>query len=262
MAVRWDSPFVLASAGTLAVHLIALTIGDALVVTHPPQPLVEPPQIELIDVELPPPPPPPAPAAVPPPPAPAPPVAVEPPRAAPPVHAVHAEPPPAAEPPPSPAPAAPAAEPGGDPVVHIDNLAPAARGVPVAVGKPSADHVGGGGSGGGAGSGAGSGDGPPPVSVATLKTPARAIGAYANDYSKDYPAEARTLGIEGSLRVRLVVDVTGKVTARRLLGHLGHGLDELALAHAAEIQFEPARDTNDQPVVSVVIWTFTFNLPK
>ena len=47
-----------------------------------------------------------------------------------------------------------------------------------------------------------------------------------------------------------------------LLNRLGHGLDELALKRAAEIEFEPARDTDDRPVTSVVVWTFTMTLPK
>ena len=47
-----------------------------------------------------------------------------------------------------------------------------------------------------------------------------------------------------------------------LLNKLGHGLDELALARARQIEFEPARDTDDHPVTSVVVWTFNMTLPK
>jgi protein TonB len=82
------------------------------------------------------------------------------------------------------------------------------------------------------------------------------------DAGKDYPSEARALGIEGAIRVRLVVDERGKVKSQMLLNRLGHGLDELALKRAAEIEFEPARDTDDRPVTSVVVWTFTMTLPK
>jgi TonB family protein len=63
--------------------------------------------------------------------------------------------------------------------------------------------------------------------------------------------------------VRLVVDATGKVAQAKLLGKgLGHGLDELALARARAIEFVPAKDSDDQPVASVVVWTFTFTLPS
>lgn len=80
------------------------------------------------------------------------------------------------------------------------------------------------------------------------------------DAGKDYPAEARALGIEGAIRVRLIVDEQGKVTACAPINKLGHGLDELALRRAAEIEFEPAIDTDDKPVASAVVWTFDFRL--
>ncbi len=62
--------------------------------------------------------------------------------------------------------------------------------------------------------------------------------------------------------MRLVVDDTGKVRSAVLLNKLGHGLDELAMRKAKEIQFEPARDTDDKAVTSVVVWTFNMTLPK
>ncbi|HZJ64107.1 MAG TPA: hypothetical protein VFD36_11365, partial [Kofleriaceae bacterium] len=68
--MRWDSPFVLAAAGTLAIHVILVTTGDAIVVTHPPDRWVEPPHVELVEVEVPPVVAPPPPPVVPPEPAP------------------------------------------------------------------------------------------------------------------------------------------------------------------------------------------------
>jgi TonB family protein len=259
--VRWDSPFVLATAGTLAIHLIAVTAGDAMVVTHPPTARVAPPHVELVDIEPPPvlsPPPPPKPTA---------PVPVDDVKPAP--------RPQVARTPPSQIRSAPTPEPtntdvpvpsGGDEVVHMDDIAPGATGVGVAVGKRSTGHIGRGGSGGGtgAGSGAGSGDeAPKPVSVATIKTGAQPKGGYDYfDAGKDYPPEARTLGIEGDIRVRLVVDEHGNVKSHVLLNQLGHGLDELAMKRAAELEFDPAKDTDDHPVTSVVVWTFHMTLPK
>jgi TonB family protein len=79
---------------------------------------------------------------------------------------------------------------------------------------------------------------------------------------KDYPAAARALGIEGTIRVRLVVDEHGKVRSSVLLTKLGHGLDELALKRAAEIEFEPAIDTDGKPVAAPILWTFHVVLPK
>jgi TonB family protein len=148
----------------------------------------------------------------------------------------------------------------------MDDIAPAATGVGVAVGKRSTGRIGRGGAGGGTGVGSGSGSAEElarPVSVATIKT--RALPKGDNDYfsaGKDYPPEAKALGIEGDIRVRLVVDDQGKVKSRVLLNKLGHGLDELALNRAAAIEFEPAKDTDDKPVTSVVVWTFHMTLPK
>jgi len=263
--VRWDSPFVLTVAGTLAIHLIVLTAGDALVVTHPPHPLVPAPHVELVEIELPPelqepPPPPPAAAAQPAPvepevkPAPRPQVA----RTMPAPARSTAEPPPSKTDVPVPS--------GGDEVVQMEDIAPGATGVAVARGKPSTGHIGRGGSGGGTGAGSGSGTGDElarPVSIATIKTAARPKRDYQYlGVGKDYPAEATALGIEGDIRVKLIVDDRGTVKSRVLLNKLGHGLDALALQHASELEFEPARDTDDKPVTSVVVWTFHMNLPR
>ena len=261
--MRWDSPFVLATAGTLAIHLILVVFADAMVVLHPLHPDPPPPKVELFDIKIEPPPPPPPPEAPVPQPAPvetARPIPVT--RAPAVVQKIAAiQPaPPAIEP--ATAPAEPAA--GGEAVLTLDNVAPGAVGVPVAHGKRTTT-AGRGGSGGGlgAGTGSGSGSGEAPVSVATIKTRALPKGDFSYyDLGKDYPAEAKQLGIEGDLRVRLVVDEHGKVIGKALLNHLGHGLDELALARAGAIDFTPAVDTQDRPVTSVVVWTFHMTLPK
>lgn len=254
---------MLATAGTLAIHLIIAVAGDAIVVTHPYVPEKDPPHVELVDVQLPePPPPPPLPATKEPEAPVAPKIVHTMPRAI-------TQPPPVASetPPPKSDTPPPPIEPGGGPVVAMDSLGPDATGhVPVAVGKLSQGHLGRGGSatGTGGGSGSGAGDAPAPVSVATIKTRALPRGDYGYiDASHDYPPEAKQLGIEGPVRVRLVVDDRGQVTRATLLPPgLGHGLDELALRKARDIQFEPARDTEDHPVTSVVVWTFNMTLPK
>jgi protein TonB len=263
--VRLDSPAVLAVAGTLAIHLLLAVAGDALVVLNPPSTYVPPPKVELVDIE--------PPAVVKPPP---PPVQKEPepevkeapkpvaPRAVQKVVTRHsAPPPPTNEPPPPPTETPPS---GGAPVATMEGVAPSATGVPVAVGKRTSERVGRGGTGTGTGAGSGAGSAtelPKPVSVATIKTRALPKGDFSYfDASKDYPPEARSLGIEGVIRVRLVVDANGKVISSVLLNRLGHGLDELALERAKKIEFDPAKDTDDKAVSSVVVWTFNMTLPK
>ena len=148
-------------------------------------------------------------------------------------------------------------------MISEPDLAPAATGVGVAVGARTTGHVGRGGHGGGTGAGTGTGSAAgAPMSVATIKQRALPRGDYSYQEAKDYPEEAKQLGIEGKIRVKLVVDEHGAVTSAVLLNRLGHGLDELALRRANAIVFDPARDTDDHPVTSVVVWTFDMTLPK
>lgn len=262
--MRWDSPILLVIAGTLAIHTILLVSLDALAITHPSRKRERAPRIGLVEIKLDKPPIL-KPAAAP----------VQARNDSPPIKQDTSKPRPRAirEPqarqvvtPPTevlPTSQVPA---GGDPTISMPDIAPSATGVGVAVGKRNTGHIGRGGSGGGTGSGVGSGsaEAPPiPVSIATIKT--RALPKGDNSYfdaGKDYPAEARQLGIEGPIRVRLVVDDKGKVKAAVLLNRLGHGLDELALERSKRIEFEPAKDTDDKPVSSVVVWTFNMTLPK
>jgi len=262
--VRLDSPVVLATAGTLAIHLLLAVAGDAIVVLNPVRPYHPPPVVELVDID-------PPEVKAPPPPIEKAPELKQPTEPEPVVQKVvrhSAPPPPTNEPPPPPETPPPTSTPateGGAPVAQMEGIAPSATGVPVAYGKPH-DRVGRGGTGTGtgAGSGAGSSEAPTQVaSVATIKTRAMPKGDFSYfDASKDYPPEAKALGIEGVIRVRLVVDDHGKVIQTTLLNRLGHGLDELALARAAKIEFDPAKDTDDKAVRSVVIWTFNMTLPK
>ncbi len=266
---RSDSRFELAMAGTFAVHMILGLLGATLIDKIPTADFRRTPTIEVVDVEPPPLPPPPAPD-VPPPPAPEPEVAPAPPeptpKQAPVARVARSTTPPPPEAPPPPPDTPPSPDSGGTPVTTMADIAPAAKGVAVAKGPRNTGGGGRGGTGGGTGSGqgAGSSDAPTaPVSVATIKTRAMPKGDFSYfDASKDYPAEAKQLGIEGVIRVRLVVDATGAVKSAVLINKLGHGLDELALERAKKIQFDPAKDTDDKPVSSVVVWTFNMTLPK
>jgi len=268
--VRWDSPIFLSAAGTIAVHLILFVVADAMQVYRAPIVVRETPRIEMVEIEVPPvlaePPPPPPPAIQEPEPAPPPPErAPDPPKRVVTTKATVSEVAPTTvdEPPPQ---AAVPDNPGGEQVVTLDSASAGPNGVPVAVGRRTSERVGRGGAGGGTGAGSGSGasaEAPKPVSVATIKKRALPKGDQSYfDAGKDYPAEAKQMGVEGIIRVRLVVDETGKVSTAVLLNKLGHGLDELALERAKLIVFDPAISTDDKPVSSVVVWTFTMTLPK
>lgn len=261
--MRWmDSPLALALAGTLAVHTIIAVFADAVIVTHPVRPEPPPaPRVELVKID-------PPPIVRPLPPA-ARRLAVPDKRDVPPAQKVarraqhvtaRQEPVRAAEP--TPAHAIDPAPAGGDLVVSMPDVAPAATGVDVRKGTRGDGRVGRSEQ-PGVGDGQGSGRGEAaPVSVATIKQRAMPRGNYDYESIKDYPAEAKQLGVEGDIRVKLTVDARGKVVAAVVLNRLGHGLDELALARARKIEFEPAKDSDDRAVASVVIWTFHMTLPK
>ncbi|CAN5247162.1 hypothetical protein BH11MYX1_BH11MYX1_29560 [soil metagenome] len=252
---------MLALAGAFAIHLIIGTAGDILVGMNPPRPdPAAAPTLELFDVEVPaelepPPPPLPEPAQPPDPARPA----VAPARVA-----TRTAAPRSPEPPPTTAPPAPASPEGGGPVVSIPDLAPGATGVAVKQGAVNGGHIGRGGSGTGTGAGAGSGtgDAPTPMSVATIKTRALPRSDYAREEIKNFPPEAKRLGIEGKIRVKLIVDEHGVVKSATLLNKLGYGLDEIALSRGKTFLFDPATDSDDHPVASMIIWTFDMVPPK
>jgi protein TonB len=250
------------AGGTAAIHILLLVVIDAGGQYGKRGVYVPAPRVELVDIEPPPPPPPPPPPVKPddpPPPPPPKPAAIV---KRDPTPRETTPPPPDQPPTPPPDPTLPP-DPGGAPVVKMADVAPAARGVAVERGTLSRRiGRGGTGTGTGAGSGAGTTETPKPMSVATIKKRAMPRGDYSFDAAKDYPPAAKAQGIEGQIKVRLLVDATGKVAERRLLNKLGHGLDELALARAATFEFDPALDTDDRPVASVVVWTFTFTLPE
>jgi len=249
----------LALVATLAIHVAA---AAGLVAIEVPE--AEPELVVEADFEIEEPPPePPAPE-----PAPAPepePEATEP---------EPERPEPEEEPPPAPAPDPAPPPPGdtGDPApgwatdppnpdqpYDLGNAVPTAQArAPRARGK--------GGTGGGRGTGGGGepgGTGPTPVSVSEIKTMPQPIGdTDFVEAHKDYPPDAKRLGIEGQVKVRLVVDAQGQVASRRLVTRLGHGLDQLAMRLAQKLRFKPAIDTSDRPVPAVVVWTFTFTLPR
>jgi periplasmic protein TonB len=74
-----------------------------------------------------------------------------------------------------------------------------------------------------------------------------------------YTKEGQEAEIEGSVRVQLTVDETGKVISASVLTGLGYGLDERALAAARDTLFEPATLCGS-PVVATKVLAFTFEL--
>lgn len=219
---------------------IAITVAELALAPEPePEPEPEPPPV-IPEPE-------PEPEPEPPPPAPEP------------------EPPPPPKPAPAPAPPPPAAAPEPPPT---EDAAPA----DAADSEPAFADLGlvmGGGGPGGVAVAAPKGPARQapkrPEQVASAK-PAAPTCAEAATKAKpkkvvppSYTTEAQQAEIEGRVRLEVVVDEAGRITAAKVLRGLGYGLDEAALAAAKEMVFEPARRCG-KPVASTLTFNMRFTL--
>ena len=95
----------------------------------------------------------------------------------------------------------------------------------------------------------------PPTQVTTLPEP---LGC---DIPKDaYPEEAKRLGFEADVRVRLAVDEEGRVTSAKVVQDPGHGLGAAAAASAKRYcRFRPAR-RHGEAVATEIPFTLHFEL--
>jgi len=77
--------------------------------------------------------------------------------------------------------------------------------------------------------------------------------------SVDYPPEARRLGIEGRIQLRLLIGSDGRVKKAKVVKGVGHGLDESALAAVRKMRCKPGRAGKD-PVAVPITYKVTFVL--
>ena len=73
--------------------------------------------------------------------------------------------------------------------------------------------------------------------VEDLDTPVSIVSKPKPVYSE----EARRLRIEGEVVLEVTFPTSGRIRVLRVVGSLGHGLDEAAIEAAKKIEFEPAR---------------------
>jgi len=86
--------------------------------------------------------------------------------------------------------------------------------------------------------------------------------AMASEVKADYPPEARRLGIEGRVQLRVGVDRQGNVRWTRVIKSAGYGLDEAAKQALARSKFKPAHACDGRLVDQVVPWTYTFQTER
>lgn len=251
-------PFWPSLATAAALHALAF----AWVATRPPprlQPRRPPTTVRLVARQPPPAPAPPAPVVATPPPPAAPPArevarrakVVEQARPAPPALTREAAPPSRPPgPPPQPrrfAVAMSATSPGGGVAVPVTSGPTAARGDPT---LPASTPV---------------GDNTafarrPPADVTEVERPPSILTQpSALDLRALYPEAARRDGVEGDVRLELLVTERGTVAEVRILERAGHGFDEVAPEAARRLVFRPA-ERGGRPVAVRIPWTLKFRL--
>ena len=127
-----------------------------------------------------------------------------------------------------------------------------------AIGEGVANSGNGGGNGQGGEKGLGQGSGARDSAAAQRpKTPPRLL-AGANPA---YPEDLRRQGIEGAVRVRVVVGKDGSVETAGVATSSGYpSMDDAAVAAAYRYRFSPARNMYDEPVKCAVSQTVQFRL--
>jgi periplasmic protein TonB len=101
---------------------------------------------------------------------------------------------------------------------------------------------------------------PPPADVTEVERAPRLVRQPSElDLRALYPETARREGIEGDVRLELLVSERGEVTEARILQPAGHGFDEVAPQAARRVVFEPAQ-RGGRPVAVRIQWTLKFRL--
>jgi len=77
-----------------------------------------------------------------------------------------------------------------------------------------------------------------------------------------YPVEAKRLGIEGVVDLKLGIDEKGKVVQVKVTQRAGHGFDEAALKAMKQCKFEPAVSSDGRPVPSSIPYRYRFETDR
>lgn len=110
---------------------------------------------------------------------------------------------------------------------------------------------------------------PAPVAPAKPKKPKAKLAKSSEVKTKPkvkleqtipYPTEARKLGIEGKVRMRVDIDEQGKVIQVTVLEEPGGGLGKAAAKALEGFLFEPAVDMDGNPVAYRITYIYVFEL--
>jgi protein TonB len=73
-----------------------------------------------------------------------------------------------------------------------------------------------------------------------------------------YPPEAKRLGIEGKVDMKIGIDANGRVVQVKVLTPAGHGFDEAATKAMRLHRFKPALTSDGKAVPSTLVYVFRF----
>jgi vitamin B12 transporter len=79
------------------------------------------------------------------------------------------------------------------------------------------------------------------------------------NFMAPYPQQARTLGIEGTVVLRLTINNEGKVAKAIIVKSAGNDFDESALYAVKHFKFKPGMD-GDEAITTDVAYTYRFVL--
>lgn len=97
---------------------------------------------------------------------------------------------------------------------------------------------------------------PPPPPPVRLRDKPRVL----EEVRVPYPAKARALGVEGTVRLKVLVGPDGRVLEARVLEGPGFGLDEAARQALFRFRFRPAIGTDGRPMAHWITYRYTFQI--
>jgi protein TonB len=113
----------------------------------------------------------------------------------------------------------------------------------------------------------------PPAPVAVAEAPSFApvaetsIGEFPHVIHEEkatsyYPSDARRMGFEGRVVLKVGIDRHGAVRSVRVVKKAGYGFDEAAIRAMWKFTFTPARTRDGQPVDFLITYGITFQTPE
>jgi len=86
------------------------------------------------------------------------------------------------------------------------------------------------------------------------------VVVFMPDSGDLYPEEARKLGIEAKVVMRLSLDEKGRVVAVRVVKPVGYGFEDAAKKAMKQARFLPGKTSDGKSVPTTITYTFDFSI--